>query len=164
MIKAIACIGKNRELGKNNGLIFNIKADMEMFKKITTGAFVVLGSNTLKSFPKGRPLKNRVHLLLCRKGNEQKDCLCFNTLEQLLNTINILNKQFDIYIIGGGMIYKTLLPYCEELILTEVEAEDKEATVFFPEYKKDFEIKNVSEEFIENNYKFKFITYKRKEN
>ena len=63
-MKAILHADKNWGIGKNNGLMFSIPADMKFFRETTSGNVVVMGANTLKSFPGGRPLKNRVNIVL----------------------------------------------------------------------------------------------------
>ena len=65
-MKAILHADKNWGIGKSNGLMFSIPADMKFFRETTTGNVVVMGSNTLKSFPGGNPLKNRTKSVLWR--------------------------------------------------------------------------------------------------
>ena len=63
-MRAILHADKNWGIGKNNGLMFKIPADMKFFKETTTGNVVVMGSNTLKSLPAGKPLKDRINIVL----------------------------------------------------------------------------------------------------
>ena len=65
MFSIIAAVGKNNELGKNNGLIFHIKEDMKFFRETTTNHKVVMGLNTWKSLP-GK-LKNRENIVISEK-------------------------------------------------------------------------------------------------
>jgi len=161
MIKAIACVDKNFGLGKKNGLLFNLKADMKFFRETTDRNVVVFGENTFLSLPGQKALKNRVNIVLCPEGHEYEDCVCIHTLEDLIGTVRLISAVQDVFICGGGMLYKSMLPYCDEVLLTKVDAEDKEATVFFPniDENKDFELIYESETEEENGLKFKFCRY-----
>ena len=111
MIKAIVAVDKNWGIGKNNDLLFHIPEDMKFFKAATSGRVVAMGSNTLKSFPGGRPLPNRVNLVLWPGGEKRGDCFVADSLNELKKE---MRKYADgeIFVIGGAMFYRTLLPYC----------------------------------------------------
>ena len=66
----IAAIGKNRELGKNNDLIWHLPGDLKFFKETTTGHSIIMGRKTLESLRNGKPLKDRVNIVLSSKANE----------------------------------------------------------------------------------------------
>lgn len=157
-------IGKiNKETGKCQ-LLFKLRKDMEFFQDITKKAgIVVFGENTYLSLPK-RPLKNRVNVVLCQEGHEYEGCLCFHSFDKLLNFVQVMAKRFDVCICGGGMMYKSLLPYCQEVIVNKVKAVDPEATVFFPnmDEEKDFVVSKVDEVQIDNGYETQFYVYERK--
>lgn len=168
MINAIVCAGRNWEIGKKNGLLFNIKADMEFFKMNTKGNIVVMGENTLLSFPGSKPLKDRVNIVLCPEGHEYKDCICFHDFEQLVNFVKIMSTTHSIWVIGGGMMYKSMLPYCDLVYVTKVDAEDKDATVFFPNLDEDkdfscYSLNHPSKDYFisEEGLKYKFMCYER---
>ena len=161
MVKAIVCVGKNWEIGKKNGLLFHIKADMGFFRTTTENCIVVMGENTLLSFPGSKPLKNRVNIVLCPEGHEYEDCICYHDFDELVKAIQALGKILPVFIIGGAMFYKSMLPYCDEVYVTKVNAEDKEATAFFPNLDKDenFVVRTESAIIEEGDYKFKFVFY-----
>lgn len=163
MIKAIVCVSENWAIGKNNGLIFNLKQDMKFFSKTTTNHIVVMGENTLLSLPGGQPLKNRINLVLCPEGHVYEGCFCFHTLESLLGYINLVVGGQDVYVIGGGMMYRSMLPYCDEVLVTKVKEYIPDAQVFFPNLDTDpnFEVVNTSETLKEDNKLFNFVTYKK---
>ncbi len=130
-LKLIAAIGKNRELGSKGGLpLWNLKKDMERFKTLTTGKIVVMGRKTFESFPeKFRPLPNRRNIVLTRDKNWQMNgAESFESLEKFLET----NTQEEIWIIGGGEIYKQFIDKSNELHITHVD-ENFEADTFFPQ-------------------------------
>lgn len=163
MIKAIVAAGKNWEIGKKNGLLFKLPGDMIGFKAMTMNSIVVMGENTLLSFPGGKPLKDRVNIVLCPEGREYKDCICLHDLDQVVRVTSILSLLYDVWVIGGGMMYKSMLPYCDAVIVNKVYAEDKEATVFFPnmDEQKDFTLSMALNKIEDNGYITELCYYTR---
>lgn len=159
-MKAILHADKNWGIGKNNSLMFRIPADMKFFKETTTGNIVVMGSNTLKSFPQGKPLKDRINIVLYPEGEKRDDCKIVQSLEELFYEIKKYPPE-KVFVIGGQMMYKTLLPYCDEVLVTKVEAEG-DADAFFENLDKNENFKLVyeSEPIMTNGYTIKFTTYK----
>ncbi|MDE6442444.1 MAG: dihydrofolate reductase [Clostridia bacterium] len=159
-MKAILHADKEWGIGKSNGLMFKIPADMKFFRETTTGNVVVMGSNTLKSFPGGNPLKNRTNIVLYPNGQMRDDCIIVGSLDELFSEI----KKYDtdkVYVIGGAMMYKTLLPYCSEVLVTKVDAVG-DADVYFENLDKNpvFKLVYESEEVETNGYQIKFTRYK----
>lgn len=133
---------------------------MKFFRETTTGNVVVMGSNTLKSLPFGKPLKNRVNIVLYPDGEKRDDCTIVNSLEELFREI----KKYEadrVFVIGGAMLYKTLLPYCTEVLVTKVDSVGA-ADVFFENLddNANFELVYESEPIETNGYNLKFTTYK----
>ena len=125
MFKIIAAIGNNRELGFNNQLLWNLKTDLQRFKKLTEGKTVLMGRKTYESIPeKFRPLPNRKNIILSRNSE-----LIIPDVE-IINNLESLVCQ-DIRVIGGGEIYKKMLDSAEELHITHVDG-DFIADTFFP--------------------------------
>lgn len=159
-MKAILHVDKEWGIGKNNSLMFKIPADMQFFKTTTTGNIVVMGSNTLKSFPGGKPLKDRLNIVLYPDGENRDDCLIVRSLEELFAEI----KKHDperVYVIGGQMMYRTLLNYCTEVLVTKVDAVGG-ADAFFEnlDENKNFALVYESQPQVTNGYTIKFTTYK----
>ncbi|MDE7438955.1 MAG: dihydrofolate reductase [Clostridia bacterium] len=159
-MKAILHADKEWGIGKHNSLMFKIPADMKFFKETTTGNVVVMGSNTLKSLPNGAPLKDRVNIVLYPDGEKREDCTVVSSLEELFGEI----KKYDgekVYVIGGSMMYKTLLPYCSEVLVTKVDAVGG-ADVFFENLDKNENFKLIyeSEPLETNGLQIRFTTYK----
>ena len=157
----IACIGKNRELGKNNDLIFHFKEDMKFFRETTRGHTVVMGSNTWKSLGE-KPLPNRQNLILSRKEipNLPESAAQIPDLDAFIKKHE--DSSEEIFIIGGASIYKLFLPYARTLYLTEVDA-TKEADVFFPEFnREDYDLTTLNT-ITEDQTNFNINKYTRKE-
>lgn len=123
MFSIIAAIGKNREIGKNGGLIWRLPGDMKFFKEKTLGHTVLMGRKTFESIPGGKGLPGRKNVVLSRKNGDA---------EQILAELGGLDE--EVFVIGGGSVYETMLPRCERLYLTEVDAGDKDADTFFPDF------------------------------
>ncbi len=157
-MKAIVAVDKKWGIGKDNGLLFSIPADMKFFRETTAGKVVIMGANTLKSFPNGNPLKNRINIVLSSKI-KRDDCIVIDDIEKLKAEIKKYPKD-DVYLIGGAMLYKTLLPYCGQVLVTKVDA-DGGAQVFFPNLDelKEWKCAYSSESLESNGYKIKFTTY-----
>ncbi len=128
-MKAIVAVDRKWGIGKKNDLLFSLPADMKYFREKTSGKVVVMGSNTLKSFPNGKPLKNRTNIVLFPGGEQRDDCTIVQSLDELRLELKKYNPE-DVFIIGGAMFYKTMLPYCSEVLVTKVDA-DGGAEVFY---------------------------------
>ncbi len=159
-MKAIVCVDKKWGIGRGNDLLFNIPDDMAFFRKTTLGKVVVMGKNTLKSFPNGNPLKNRTNIVLSTQMEEREDCKVVRDLQGLKQALKEYNTQ-DVMVIGGGSIYKTMLPFCDEILVTKANA-DGNADTFFPDLDSlnNFEMVYQSEKIISNGIEIVFTTYK----
>ena len=159
-MKAIVAVDKKWGIGKKNDLLFSLPADMAFFRKTTLNKVVVMGSNTLKSFPNGNPLKNRTNVVLFPGGEKRDDCIIVDSMDELKVELAKYPSD-DVFIIGGAMFYKTMLPYCSEVLVTKVDA-DGGAEVFYenldelPNWSCVYE----SESEQTNGYNIKFTTYK----
>jgi dihydrofolate reductase len=161
-LKAILHADREWGIGKGNTLMFSIPEDMKFFKQTTTDNVVVMGGNTLRSFPGGRPLKNRVNIVLSQKMEDRDDCIVVKNPDELFSQL----KKYDtdkIYVIGGAAIYKMLLPYCSQVLVTKVDAVGG-ADTFFENLDENpnFELIYTSDEIQSNGYKIVFTTYKNK--
>ncbi len=158
-MRAILHIDKEWGIGKNNDLMFSIPLDMKFFRETTINKVVVMGNNTLKSFPNGAPLKNRVNIVLSRSA-DNKDCIMVKSLDELFVELKKYDTN-DIYVIGGASIYKALLPYCSEVLVTKVNAIGGADTFFENlDNNKDFSLIYESEPLETNGYTIQFTTYK----
>ena len=159
MIRAIVHADKKWGIGKNNDMMFSLPQDMKFFRATTLGHTVVMGGNTLRSFPNGKPLKNRVNIVLSR-GQVCDECIFVRDMDALKAEMKA-RKDEDIFVIGGGAIYRELLPYCHEALVTKVDA-DGGAEVFFPnlDENENFECVYQSEPIDDNGYTIRFTTYK----
>jgi dihydrofolate reductase len=151
-------------IGKRNGLLFVLPKDMAFFRKTTLNHVVAMGENTLLSFPNAKPLKNRTHIVLSSDpSHNYEGVINVHSFEAFLNSIKEKLLDEDVYIIGGASIYRQMLPYCDEVLLTKV-LEDGEAEVFFEnlDSKKEWSLASSSPLEDDNGHKIKFCVYLNK--
>jgi len=153
MISIIVAIGKNRAIGRNNQLLWDIPEDMDHFRKITTGHTVIMGEKTFHSI--GKPLPNRKNIVVTLDYNFQAEGVEVRySLDEVLREYK--NKEEEVFVIGGGMIYNLALPYADKLYLTIVEDAPEDADTFFGDYSAFKKV--VKEEKMDNGkYKFTFV-------
>lgn len=154
----IAAIGKNRELGKDNDLIWHLKGDMKFFRETTTGHSIIMGRKTLESLPKLLP--NRHHIVLSSSDNFSSEIEHYKTLKELLESLK--DKNEEIFIIGGASIYKEFIDKVDKMYLTEIDAECKNADAYFPEFNKEEWRREVLKEAEDNSIQYKHVLYKKK--
>ncbi len=155
MLTCIAAIGKNWELGKDNQLIWHLPKDLKFFRTMTKGHTIVMGRKTFESLPGLLP--GRHHIVISRSNPSlPEEVEIFSSIEDFLQAYQ--ESEEEIFVIGGAAIYKQLLPYCERLLLTEIDA-SYDADVFFPEFDKDKYKRTVLSDIEENDTHYQHIEY-----
>ncbi|PKG43908.1 dihydrofolate reductase, partial [Psychroflexus sp. MES1-P1E] len=127
-ITLIAAAAENNALGKDNDLIWRLPDDFKRFKALTSYHHIIMGRKTFESFPK--PLPNRKHVVITRQENYKNETI--EVVHSLEEAIQFSSTEEEIFIIGGGEIYKQALPFADKIELTRVHGEF-EADTFFPE-------------------------------
>lgn len=134
MISLIAAISRNHQIGANNQLPWDIKEDLQHFKRITNGSTIIMGRKTFESI--GKPLPNRKNIVLTRDMTFNADGV--TVLHSIDDILSVYSKSdSEVFIIGGGEIYTLFLPYAEKLYITLVDIEINGDTNF-PIYHNDF--------------------------
>ena len=162
-MKMIVCVSGNFGIGYNKDLLFSLPPDMKFFRETTSGKVVVMGRGTLDSFPGGKPLKNRVNVVLTRdKGFEREGAEVFFSKEEVLDFVKKFDTD-DVYIIGGGQIYEMFRDVCNEALVTKVRKEVPCDTFFFDIDSDDEWYLYEEREIMEHEgLEFSFCTYKRR--
>lgn len=150
-IKAIAAVSQNGVIGRNGDLPWRIPGELKWFKKITMGHIMVMGRKTWDSLPGILP--GRENWVLSSTLKEKSGIKIFSSFESALNEAG----SRTIFIIGGGQIYSSLLPQCNELYITEVQQVIENGDAFFPSFEKDF----IPTETLEENKEFIIKKWKR---
>lgn len=156
MISIIAVVGKNRAIGRDNRLLWNLPEDMNRFRLFTKGKTVIMGDKTFLSI--GQPLKNRKNVVvtLDRSFVARGVEVVYN-LEALLKKCQ--KSKEEIFVIGGGTIYRLALPYAKRLYLTVVDDAPK-ADTFFPDYS-EFEKVIEKSQGQDNGFDYQFLILER---
>ena len=166
MIIGVVAVDKNWGIGRTNKdtgkgeLLFKLKKDMEFFKNTTMDSIVFLGWNTLLSFPGSKPLKNRSTICLCPEGVERDDCYCVHDFNEAVKLVKEIAKTQNVYVIGGAMLYQSMIQYMDEVFVNKVHA-DGQAEVFFPnlEENPDFKIYYADEVIQDGDYETQLVIY-----
>jgi dihydrofolate reductase len=131
IISMIVAIGKNREIGLGNKMLWHVKEDFKNFKKVTMGHHMLMGRKTFESI--GRPLPGRTTIILTRDKNyTQADCLVVHSVDQGI-ALAKGRAETELFICGGANIYEQFLDKTEKLYLSRIDFEG-EADTFFPEF------------------------------
>ena len=157
----IVAVDQNFGIGSNNTLLYNLPADLQYFKQKTLNKVVVMGYNTLLTLPGGKPLKNRINIVLYDVPKAKiENAIVVNSLQMLFSELKNYNSN-DIFIIGGAYVYEQLLPYCEIAFITQINS-TKPADKFFPNVNKmpKWEKVEKSSTQTENGVSFNYLTYK----
>ena len=149
---ASVCVDKNWAIGWENRLLFRISADLKHFRALTTGKTVVMGKNTLLSLPGGRPLPNRRNLVVSTTMAPRAGVEIACSIEE------------DAVLMGGAQLYRALLPRCERVLVTQVDAAAEGADAFFPnlDAAPDWTVETVGEWQEENGLRFRYVDYVRR--
>ncbi|MSU56056.1 MAG: dihydrofolate reductase [Candidatus Taylorbacteria bacterium] len=130
----VAVTRKNAAIGNGGKLLVPISDDLKRFKALTVGHPVIMGRKTFESI--GRPLPERTNFVISRNPDfKSANIVTFHSLEEAIQKAGELDS--EVFLIGGGEIYKQGLPYTDKLYLTIVDS-DAEGDVFFPDWRKDF--------------------------
>lgn len=164
-VNLIVAISENNAIGKNGDLCFHIKDDLRRFKELTIGKPVIMGYNTYKSLPNGA-LPKRENIVLCDNETTVLIKEMVTLLPSLEEAIQYCNDNCydDIFIIGGGMLYKYAIEHdlVDILYITKIHEIVEDADIFFPniDYNKWVE-KTKEDKVTEDGVKYSFVKYKR---
>jgi len=151
MINVIVAYDKNLAIGKDNTLVWRQSADLKRFKELTTGNTVVMGRKTFESI--GKPLPNRRNIVITRQDIQIEGVEIIKSIEE------IKNIEEDIFIIGGGEIYKSCLLFADRIFATEIDCEIEADTWFVDVDMSEWVVESKSEHKSDekNQYDYSFI-------
>ena len=146
-------------IGKDGTQPVALSADRKFFREATKGAMVIVGRKTLADFPGGRPLPNRVNVVMTRQDTEIADVIICHSPEE---AVELAKKAERAMVIGGGSIYKQMLPYCDTAYITKVHTAP-ESDTFFPNLDEDeaWQMTQVLQAGEENGIGYEMCLYKR---
>lgn len=156
VVSIIAAASTNRVIGRNELIPWHIPGEQLRFKDLTLGKTVIMGRKTYESI--GRPLPGRKTVIISRTQDiSNANCL---TVKSLHEAYELLKDEEEIFIAGGGEIYREALPQADKLYLTVVE-KDVEGNIFFPEFDKDAFLLTYEQK-MEGTIPYTYYTYERK--
>lgn len=159
----IVAVDKNWGIGCKNQLLISIPEDMRFFRDETTGKVIIVGRNTLNTFPGGRPLRDRVNVVITsNKDFKAEGAIVVHSIEEALEAVKGYKSE-DVYVVGGGTIYKQMLDYCDVAHVTKIDY-GYEADTYFPnlDEKEEWRITGESDEKTYYDIEYMFYKYKRK--
>ena len=160
-MKLIVAVDEQWGIGKNGDLLLSIPDDMRFFREKTRRAVLVMGYNTLLSFPNSKPLPNRMNLVLADiEGVKAPGTVICGSMEQLFGIIKDMNSD-DIFVIGGGYTYRHFLPYCDTAYITKMQFSG-DADTFIPNLDElpEWTVAEESEEKEHEGVQYRFVTYR----
>lgn len=149
MISLITAVSNNGVIGRKGRLPWHISEDLKNFKKLTENNVVIMGRKTYDSI--GKPLPNRINIVVTRDKSKHIDgCIVVNSVEDALRKAG---SGREVFIIGGGEIYKKSLNFVDKIYLTKIH-QDIEGDTYFPTLNDNWkEIRR------EDKKGYSFITY-----
>ena len=158
-VSIVVAAAENNTIGKNNQLLWHLPDDLKHFKNITTGGTIIMGRKTFESI--GKPLPNRISIVITTQKNyDAKGAIVVSSLAVALEKCK--NKE-EVFIIGGGEIYKHSLPVVDCIYLTKVH-QNFDGDTFFPvlnagEWKVITEVKHAADD--KNLFDYTFFKLER---
>ena len=161
MISAIVAVDNNWGIGFEGQLLECIPEDMRRFKQLTTGHVVIMGRKTWDSLP-SRPLPNRINYVITKEARVSNEKVAYFNMDCIKMTMQ-KQTNYDYFVIGGGEIYKQLLPYCDRVYVTKIFTDHENIDTYFPNLDNDpmWQATDYSDIKTFNNKQYQFITYKR---
>lgn len=163
MISAIVAVDNNWGIGYNGDLLEHIPEDLKYFKELTTNHVVVMGRKTWDSLPK-KPLKDRLNIVISSQPRGPLGEMAFSIpMDEAKIRLALSSKDEEWFIIGGGTIYKELLPICDRVYVTKILKDHENVDTYFPNLDKssEWEIDTCTDLRTSGNINYAFLTYDR---
>ena len=159
MLSIIVAIAENYAIGKKGDLLCHLPADLKHFKEVTSGKTVLMGERTFFSLPK-HPLPNRRNIVLTDvKGKIFEGAEAVYSIDELVAKVQ---GEEEAFVIGGGMVYRQMMPLADKLYITHIHHSWEDADTFFPEIKaEEWKLLSAEKHFADekNPYAFTFAEY-----
>jgi dihydrofolate reductase len=166
MLSLIVALADNYAIGKDGDMPWHLPDDLKRFSKITSGKTIIMGRKTFESLPKVLP--GRTHIVISSSDSLDSPKADNEMVEIRTDIDNVFkeyaSKDTESFIIGGAVIYKQALPYCDKMYLTFVEG-DFEADTFFPKFDMSMYVETERSEVLTDSVsgvRFQYITLSRK--
>ncbi|MGK2897979.1 MAG: dihydrofolate reductase [Burkholderiaceae bacterium] len=159
-LSLIAAVARNGAIGRNNALLWHEPQDQQHFRRVTMGRPVVMGRKTWDSLPaRFRPLPGRRNVVVTRDPRWRAEGA--EAVASIADALARLDGEQRAFVIGGAEIYALALPFADELVLTEIDA-DLDGDTFFPPWDRSrFAVAAREPHVGANGTGYCFVTYKR---
>ena len=158
VLSLIAVVARNGGIGRDNALLWHLSEDLRYFKRTTLGCPVIMGRKTWDAI--GRPLPGRRNIVVTR--NAGWAATGAETAGDLQQALSLAANAAKVFVIGGAQLYAAAMPFADELVLTEVDA-DAQADTFFPHWDRAAFTEQARESHTDpHGLRYSFVTYQRK--
>ena len=156
---AIVAVYDDWGIGKDGTQPIALSTDRKFFRETTRGALVIAGRRTVADFPGGKPLPNRVNVVLSRTVKELPGFTLCSSPGEAMELAKNADKAM---VIGGGSIYRQMLPFCDRAYITKVHV-TPESDTFFPnlDEAEDWELSEILQSGEEDGISYEICLYKR---
>ena len=146
-------------IGRDGTQPIALSADRKFFRETTRGAMVIVGRRTIADFPGQKPLPGRVNVALTRQNMEIPGFTVCPSPEAAVELAGTAERAM---VIGGGSIYKQMLPYCDTAYITKVHC-TPDSDTFFPNLDTDpqWQLQEILQSGEENGIAYEMCLYKR---
>lgn len=163
MISLVVAVDAEWGIGYNGDLLEHIPNDLKYFKTLTSGGTVIMGRKTWDSLPK-KPLPNRYNIIITTHKEEDYDDVSYMSMDEVKTFLENVASTERVFVIGGGTIYKALLPYCSEAWVTKIFKKHENVDTYFPNLDADENWERDDEDLLTFNYEdfnYQFQHYSR---
>jgi len=163
-MKMIVAADEKWAIGRNGDLLTPLPEDMKFFRETTMNSVVILGRKTLETFPGGKPLKNRVNIVIsANKDFNAEGIVKVSSVEEAVEESKKYTDK-EVFVVGGGTIYRQMLRYCDTAYITKIEKIFEDADTFIDnlDVLDEWEVVSQSDKKEYEGTVFSFVTYKRK--
>lgn len=159
-LSIIVAVAENNAIGLNNDLLWHIPDDLKRFKRLTQNHVIIMGQKTYESLPI-RPLPNRQNIVISDDPDfRYEGILVATSIQESIMLAEKYEDNDEIFVIGGGSIYKQFLPIVDKLYITKVH-KSFDADVFFPEIDESKWELIEKEDRETENFKYSFLSFVR---
>lgn len=159
-MELIVAVYSDWGIGRDGTQPIALSADRKFFRETTRGAAVIVGRRTVEDFPGQRPLPGRVNYLLTRG---EKNYPGFRSCHSPEEALEMTKEAERVFVIGGGSVYRRMLPYCDAAYITKLGV-CPESDTFFPNLDEspDWEMEAELGRGEEGGVAYSFLRYRRK--
>ncbi|KNY25480.1 dihydrofolate reductase [Pseudobacteroides cellulosolvens] len=156
MISIIVAVSNNNVIGNNGIIPWKVKGEQNRFKELTIGKTIIMGRKSFEEI--GKPLPNRKTILISNTQSiNNENCI---TVKSLIEAINLVKDEDEIFIAGGGQVYRDALPYTDRIYITVID-KTINGDIYFPQISKT-EFEKIYEEHVDGEIPYTYYTYVRK--